>query len=112
MPTISFEMDAHCAPLNSHLSSSALDKTMRIKKLLLENFGPFRRYDIPFVDEEDACVLLTGKNNEGKSNIILALKLLSSACRTIGSQKMCIVIDRETFYKLPQQNTQGIEIGR
>lgn len=32
---------------------------MRIKKLLLENIGPFRMYDIPFVDEEPACVLLT-----------------------------------------------------
>ena len=85
---------------------------MRIKKLLLENFGPFRRYNIPFVNEEPACVLLTGKNNEGKSNIILALKLVSSACRTIGNRKMRIVIDREEFFKLPQQDTQGLEIGR
>ena len=85
---------------------------MRIKKLLLENFGPFQKYDIPFVDEEPACVLLTGKNNEGKSNIILALKLLASACRTIGSRKMRVVINGEEFFKLPQQDTQALEIGR
>jgi len=85
---------------------------MKIKKLLLENFGPFQRYDIPFVDDEPACVLLTGKNNEGKSNIILALQLLSSACRIIGKTKMRIVIDGETFYRLPQQDTQNLQLGR
>ena len=85
---------------------------MRIKKLLLENFGPFRKYDIPFVDEDPACVLLTGKNNEGKSSIIFALELLSSACRIIGNRKMRIFIDGEMFFKLPQHDTQGLQIGR
>ena len=85
---------------------------MKIKKLLLENFGPFQRYDIPFVDEEPACVLLTGKNNEGKSNIILALQLMSSACRIIGKRKMRMFVDGEMFYKLPQQDTQNLQIGR
>ena len=41
---------------------------MRIKKLILENFGPFSKYEIAFVDKEPACVLLTGRNNEGKSS--------------------------------------------
>ena len=85
---------------------------MRIKRLKLENFGPFRRYDIPFVDEDPACVLLTGKNNEGKSNIILALKMLSSACRSIGRRKMIVDIDGDEYYKLVQQDIVGINIGR
>ncbi|TKJ34158.1 MAG: hypothetical protein CEE38_19040 [Planctomycetes bacterium B3_Pla] len=85
---------------------------MRIKRLLLENFGPFHRYDIPFVDTPSACVLLTGKNNEGKSNIILALKLLSSACRSVGKRKMLIVLDDNEYFKLPQQDIDRISIGR
>ena len=85
---------------------------MRIKRLKLENFGPFRRYDIPFVDEDPACVLLTGKNHEGKSNIILALKMLSSACRSIGRRKMIVDIDGDEYYKLVQQDIVGINIGR
>ncbi len=85
---------------------------MRIKRLLLENFGPFKRYDIPFVDKEPACILLTGKNNEGKSNIILALKMLSSACRSIGKRKQYVVINHDECFRLPQQDIEGIIIGR
>ena len=65
---------------------------MEIKKLVLDNFGPFRKYEIPFTEEEPACVLLTGKNNEGKSNIILGLKLLSSACKSIGRRQMQTIV--------------------
>jgi len=85
---------------------------MRIKRLIFDNFGPFRRYDVPFTEEESACVLLTGKNNEGKSNIILGLKLLSSACRSIGRRQMRVLIDGTEFFKLPQQDIQDINIGR
>ena len=85
---------------------------MRIKTLLLENFGPFRKYEIQFVQDEPAYVLLTGKNNEGKSYIILALKLLSSACRSIGKRQQRVVISDEAYFKLPAQDTAGISIGR
>ncbi|MBW8016241.1 MAG: AAA family ATPase [Planctomycetes bacterium] len=85
---------------------------MEIKRLILDNFGPFRRYDITFTEDEPACVLLTGKNNEGKSNIILALKLLSSACRSVGRRNMYTIIDDNEYFKLPQQDVQGIKIGR
>ena len=85
---------------------------MRIKRLLIENFGPFQKYDIPFVNEEPVCVLLTGKNNEGKSNIILALKMLSSACKSVGRRRTQVVIDDNEYFKLPQQDIEGINIGR
>lgn len=85
---------------------------MRIKSLILDNFGPFRRYEVPFTDEEGACILLTGKNNEGKSNIILGLKLLSSACRAIGRRQMQTVVRGTEYFKLPQQDVQDLNIGR
>lgn len=85
---------------------------MRIRKLLLVNFGPFNRYEIPFVDEEPACVMLTGKNNEGKSNIILALKLLFSACKSIGKTQLITLVNDGEYFRLPQQDTEGISIGR
>jgi hypothetical protein len=87
-------------------------RTMRIRRLVLENFGPFQRYDLPFTQEEPACMLLTGRNNEGKSNIILALKLLSSALRSTGRRQMRVTIDGSECYKLPQQDIQDINIGR
>jgi len=85
---------------------------MRIKRLILDNFGPFRRYEVPFTEEQTACILLTGKNNEGKSNIIHSLKLLSSACRSIGRRQMQTVIAGKEYFKLPQQDVQEINIGR
>jgi len=85
---------------------------MRIKNLLLENFGPFRHYEIPFTNDDPACILLTGKNNEGKSNIILGLKLLSSACRVVGRRQMRTVVDGTESFKLPQQEVQDVIIGR
>jgi hypothetical protein len=85
---------------------------MRIKTLVLDNFGPFRRYTIPFVDENPVCVLLTGKNNEGKSNIILALKLVAAACRSVGKVRQRSVIDNNVYYRLLQPDTDGINIGR
>lgn len=85
---------------------------MRIKRLILDNFGPFQRYEVPFSEEQNACILLTGKNNEGKSNIILGLKLLSSACRSIGRRQMLTDVDGREYYKLPQQDIQDFTIGR
>lgn len=85
---------------------------MRIKRLIFDNFGPFRHYDVPFTEEKSACILLTGKNNEGKSNIILGLKLLSSACRSIGKKQMKVLIEDTECFKLPQQDIQDINIGR
>jgi hypothetical protein len=78
----------------------------------MENFGPFRYYEIPFVQGVHDCFLLTGKNNEGKSIIILALKLLSAATRSIGRSQSRQVIDNETFYRLPQLDIEGLNIGR
>jgi len=85
---------------------------MRIKSLSLDNFGPFRRYDIPFVEEEPVCLLITGRNNEGKSNIILALRLLASACRSVGRLQTRIVLDGNSYYRLPQTDVENINIGR
>ena len=85
---------------------------MRIKRLQLDNFGPFRRYEVPFSEEQNACILLTGKNNEGKSNIILGLKLLSSACRSMGRRQMLNHSSGTEYFKLPQQDVQDINIGR
>ncbi|MDS4019536.1 MAG: AAA family ATPase [Candidatus Competibacter sp.] len=85
---------------------------MRIRSLLLDNFGPFRRYTITFVPEDSACVLLTGRNNEGKSNILLALKLLSSACRVVGRRQTQIIIDGDQYFRLPQLDVSHLTIGR
>jgi hypothetical protein len=85
---------------------------MKLINLALENFGPFRSYDIPFSQGDHNCFLLTGKNNEGKSNIILALKLLSAATRSIGRHQFRQVIDDQAFYKLPQPDIEGLKIGR
>jgi hypothetical protein len=85
---------------------------MRIKKLILNNFGPFKEYTLSFADDGEACVLLTGKNNEGKSNIIFALKLLSAACKVVGRQRSRIFLDDDTYYQLLQQDVSGINIGR
>jgi len=85
---------------------------MRIKRLKLKDFGPFKRYNIFFVDEDEVCMLLTGKNNEGKSSIINALKLLNAATRVLNKTKQEIRIDGDYFYKLLQQDTENLLIGR
>lgn len=85
---------------------------MRIKELKLRNFGPFREYTIPFVSEDSACLLLTGKNNEGKSSIIKALQLLDAATRVIDKSKQEIMHEGIFFYKLLVQDTENLSIGR
>jgi predicted ATP-dependent endonuclease of OLD family len=85
---------------------------MRIKRLKLKDFGPFKRYNISFIDEDEVCMLLTGKNNEGKSSIINALKLLNAATRVLNKKKQEIRIDGDYFYKLLQQDTENLLVGR
>ncbi|OIO80600.1 MAG: hypothetical protein COW11_05970 [Candidatus Omnitrophica bacterium CG12_big_fil_rev_8_21_14_0_65_43_15] len=85
---------------------------MRIKQLILKDFGPFKRYSISFVNEDEVCVLLTGKNNEGKSSIINGLKLLDAATRVINKTKQEIRIGEDYYYKLLQQDTEDFLVGR
>jgi energy-coupling factor transporter ATP-binding protein EcfA2 len=88
------------------------EQKMRIESVLLNNFGPFRSYHLTFDQKEPACVLLTGKNNEGKSNILLALKLVNSALRSIGRGRQRVAIDGVEFYRLSQRDTRELNIGR
>lgn len=85
---------------------------MKIINLILDNFGPFKSYEVSFVREDHSFTLLTGKNNEGKSNLILALKLLSAATRVIGRHQSRIVIEDEVFYRLAQADVEDLLIGR
>ena len=85
---------------------------MRIKQLILKDYGPFRHYKISFVDDDEVCILLTGRNNEGKSSILNALKLLDAATRVINKTKQEIKIDGDYYYKLLQQDTENLLIGR
>lgn len=54
---------------------------MRLKTLNLENFGPFKEYEVEFPADAKACILLTGKNNAGKTTIIRALRFINGALR-------------------------------
>lgn len=85
---------------------------MKIKRLKIKDFGPFSSYEINFLPERDVCVLLTGKNNEGKSSIINALRLLNYATRVLGKRKQEIDIDGNFYYKFLQQDTENLLIGR
>ena len=44
--------------------------SMRIRTLEFRNFGPFKKSDLKFVEEDPALLHLIGKKNEGKSNIL------------------------------------------
>jgi energy-coupling factor transporter ATP-binding protein EcfA2 len=85
---------------------------MRLEQLSLKDFGPFRRYKVTFVDEDQVCILLTGKNNEGKSSIINALKLLNAATKVINKTKQELRIGGNYYYRLLQQDTENIFIKR
>ncbi len=85
---------------------------MRIKQLKLTNFGPFRSYTIDFKERNEAYVLLTGKNNEGKTHIVKALRLLDAALRVIGKRQQQYCYDDDIYYKLLQQDTDGLLLGR
>lgn len=85
---------------------------MRLRRLLLNNLGPFRTYEIEFVEEDAVCVLLTGKNNEGKSSIINAIKLLDGATRVLNQRKQETRVHGDFVYKLLVQDTEELNIGR
>ncbi|MBA4409182.1 MAG: hypothetical protein C0397_07155 [Odoribacter sp.] len=85
---------------------------MRLNKLFLRNFGPFKQYEISFIDEENISLLITGKNNEGKSNLILALKLVHAGLKVIGKKKQELRIEYKKVYKLYSQDTENLLIPR
>jgi predicted ATP-binding protein involved in virulence len=85
---------------------------VRIRSLLLKDFGPFGRYEIEFLPDEGVCLLLTGRNNEGKSTIINALKLVNAAARVIGWRKQLITLRDDEYYRLLKQDTDGLTLGR
>lgn len=79
---------------------------MKLKKLILEHFGPFDYYQVDFPTDDGACLLLVGKNNAGKSSIIRALKLLDSAMKMARQSSQSIVAP------LPKKDTEDIEINK
>jgi len=85
---------------------------MRVKSLKLSKFGPFRSYQLTFTQKDPACILITGKNNEGKSNLLLALKLVNEALRIGGMKRQSVMIKGDEFYRLPKHVIQNINIGR
>ena len=85
---------------------------MKILSLHLKNFGPFRDYKISFLEESGSCLLLTGKNNEGKSNILNGLKLLSAAIRVSNKTKQAMEFDDRYVYRLLQQDVEHLQIQR
>ncbi len=86
---------------------------MRIKTLTLKNFGPFRQYKLDFSNHsEQTSLLITGKNNEGKSNLIFGLKLINAGLKVIGKKRQEIYLDSQTFYKLYNQDTDKLLIKR
>src|SRR3569832_1846182 len=85
---------------------------MRIRQLSLDNFGPFKKYELPFVADDPVCMLLTGKNNEGKSSVLLGLKLIGAGMRSIQKPKQRNDIESDVYYRLPQLDVDGISIGR
>ena len=54
---------------------------MKIHSLILRNFGPFTNYEVQFPSDDRAFVLLTGKNNAGKTSLLRALWLVDGALK-------------------------------
>jgi energy-coupling factor transporter ATP-binding protein EcfA2 len=79
---------------------------MKLKSLVLENYGPFSQYQLDFPNADQAIILLSGKNNAGKSSIIRALKLLSFVLKHSKSSTQPVT------GKLAKKDTQDIEMGR
>lgn len=79
---------------------------MRLKSLILERFGPFAEYQLDLPADDKACVLLTGKNNAGKSSILRSLRLLDRAMKSATQS-------REPVYGfLPKKSYEDVEISR
>ena len=70
---------------------------MRLKTLYLENFGPFKKYEVEFPTESKSCILITGQNNAGKTTIIRAINLISSALLFARSSRQ--PIEKQLFKK-------------
>lgn len=85
---------------------------MRLRQLTIRQFGPFRKFSVLFPEEDNACVLLTGKNNEGKSSLINAIKLVSGGARVVGKIRHRIRIEGDDYFKLLQQDTEDLLIPR
>src|SRR5260221_4477746 len=85
---------------------------MILKGLHLKNFGPFSDCEIPFLEEQAACLLLTGKNNEGKSSILMALKLLAGAIKVYNVKKQGMELDGDYVYRLLQQDIEQLNMKR
>jgi predicted ATP-dependent endonuclease of OLD family len=79
---------------------------MRLRKLYLENFGPFKNYEVEFPADSSSCILITGKNNAGKTTIIRGLKLISSALKFAGSSP------RPIIRELLKKDVRNIDINR
>jgi hypothetical protein len=85
---------------------------MQLRELTLERFGPFQRYKISFPEDDRVTVLLTGRNNEGKSNILLGLKLLEAGAKVVNQSRQAFVLDGKTFYRLRRTDVAGLTLGR
>lgn len=85
---------------------------MKIKKLLLNNFGPFRNYEFDFPNEPNISLLLTGKNNEGKSTILNSIKLLNYATKVVDKTRQSFWLDGDLYYHLYKQDIEDLLIGR
>ena len=70
---------------------------MRLKTLYLENFGPFKEYEVEFPTESKSCILITGKNNTGKTTIVRGINLISSTLNFARSSKK--PIEKQLFKK-------------
>ena len=57
-------------------------------------------------------MLITGKNDEGKTNIINALKLIDAATKVIKKKNQEIFLDQTQYWKLLKQDTENMLIGR
>jgi energy-coupling factor transporter ATP-binding protein EcfA2 len=79
---------------------------MKLNKLVIERVGPFEYYELSFPREDNICMLLTGRNNQGKSMIINALKLLHSATKVAKRDK------RPRSQQLLKRDTEHLDIGR
>jgi hypothetical protein len=85
---------------------------MRLKKIYIENFGPFRTYSIDFLEEDEACLLITGKNNEGKSSLLSALRLVAAALKVIGNPSYLTRHNGEEYYSLLKQDIDRLQVKR
>ena len=88
---------------------------MILKKIIIKNFGPFENYEIDFSTinlNDQATILLTGKNNQGKTTIINALKLLHYGFRAINNNKLRFIYNDEVYFKLHENDIEDINIGR